>query len=63
MRVLFHPEFPNDVRRFEAEYSRISSGLATRFRNELADAVEGIKSSSASAGHFLNISSKILPEL
>jgi hypothetical protein len=45
MRVLFHPEFPKDVRRFEAEYARISEGLAARFRNEVDQAVQAIKSS------------------
>ena len=32
MRVLFHPDFPKDVRRFEAEYPAISVGLTARFR-------------------------------
>ena len=40
MRVLFHPGFPKDVRRFEAEYARISDGLASRFRREVDEAVE-----------------------
>ncbi len=28
MRVQYHPNFAVDVRRFEAEYARISDGLA-----------------------------------
>jgi hypothetical protein len=36
MRVIFHPEFPKDIRRFEADYATISDGLATRFRQEIA---------------------------
>lgn len=63
MRVLFHPEFPKDVRRFEAEYTNVSTGLAVRFRKEIYDAVEAIKSAPGSAGHFLNLGSAIVPEL
>lgn len=63
MRVLFHPEFPGDIRRFEAEYFRISEGLAIRFRNEVGEAVNAIKSSPTSAGHFLNRGSSIVREL
>ncbi len=44
MRVIFHPDFPKDVRRFESDYAQISDGLAARFRNEVDDAVEMIKS-------------------
>jgi hypothetical protein len=60
---LFHPEFPKDVRRFEAEYGRISTGLASRFRNEVDQAVVAIKLSPAGAGHFLNLGSSIVPQL
>jgi len=63
MRVLFHPEFPKDIRRFEAEYARISDGLAERFRQEIDAAVDAIESSPGSAGHFLNLGSSIVPEL
>ena len=63
MRVLFHPEFPKDVWRFEAEYTNVSTGLAVRFRKEIDDAVEAIKSAPGSAGHFLNLGSAIVPEL
>ena len=60
MRVLFHPEFPNDVRRFAAAYAEVSTGLATRFRREVDEAIEAIKASPGSAGHFLNLGSKII---
>jgi hypothetical protein len=40
MRVLFHPEFPKDIRRFRREYAKISEGLATRFQQEVDEAVE-----------------------
>lgn len=53
MRVVFHPEFSPDIRRFETQYSRISIGLAARFRGEVLQAVEAIKRSPTSAGHFL----------
>src|SRR6185369_16671364 len=63
MRVLFHPEFPKDVRRCQAEYSSISAGLGSRFRKDVDAAVDGVKSSPMSAGHFLNLGSKVVPEL
>ncbi len=59
MRVIFHPEFPKDIRKFEEDYAEISDGLASRFRNEIDDAVEAIKVSPTSAGHFLNLGSII----
>ena len=57
MRVLFHPEFPKDVRKFEADYARISAGLAGRFRREIDEAVDAVKASPNSAGHLFNIGS------
>jgi hypothetical protein len=63
MRVLFHPEFPNDIRRFEAEYAKISTGLALRFRREIDEAIEAVKQSPLSAGHSLNLGSSVVPEL
>jgi hypothetical protein len=63
MRVLFHPGFPQDVRHFADEYSQISSGLAARFRLEIDDAIQAVKLAPTSAGHFLNLGSKIVPEL
>ena len=63
MRVLFHPAFPEDVRRFAAGYEQVSPGLAARFRNEIDAAIEVIKRSPTSAGHFLNLGSKAVREL
>ena len=57
MTVWFHPGFPQDVRRFETEYDVLASGLALRFRHELDVAVESVKRSPTSAGHFLNFPS------
>ena len=62
MTVIFHPEFPNDIRKFESGYAQISAGLATRFRDEVYLAVDVVKVSPASAGHFLNLGSSIAPE-
>jgi len=53
MRVFFHPEFSGDFRRFENRYSEVSAGLGTRFRSEVLQVIENIKSSPESAGHFL----------
>jgi hypothetical protein len=63
MRVLFHPEFSQDVRRFADAYLKIAPGLAARFHSEINDAIESIKLSPTSAGHFLNLGSKVVPEL
>jgi len=53
MRVILHPEFSRDIRRFEAQYLQVSAGLAIRFRSEVLQAIKAIKSSPTSAGHFL----------
>ena len=63
MRVFFHPDFPKDVRRFEAEYAEISNRLGERFRNDLEGAIEAVKQSPTGAGHILNLGSKIVPQL
>lgn len=54
MTAVFHPEFPHDIRKFEAEYARISVGLGNRFRSEVDDAIENIKQVPERAGHFLS---------
>jgi hypothetical protein len=43
MRVLFHPGFPKDVRRFEAEYRKISEGFAARFHDEAVPSLEAVR--------------------
>jgi hypothetical protein len=63
MRVLFHPEFPKDIRRFEAEYAQVSAGLAMRFRDEVDQALEAIKSSPTRGGHFLSVGASKVAEL
>ena len=62
MTVIFHPEFPNDIRKFESGYAQISAGLAVRFRDEVYSAVDSVQVSPTSAGHFLNLDSSIVPE-
>ncbi len=52
MTVIFHPEFPNDIRKFESGYEQISLGLAARFRNEVLAAVDAGKAAPTVAGHF-----------
>ena len=62
MRELYHPDFPKDIRRFEAEYRKVSDGLAARFHKEIADALETIKATPQAAGHFVQTGSQVVPE-
>jgi len=63
MRVVFHPEFPEDIKRFEAQYQEISDRLAARFRAGVDEAIERIKAAPNSAGHFVNTGSQIVKEV
>ena len=63
MRVSYHPDFPKDIKRFEAQYGEISPGLALRFRREVDKAIERIKAAPVSAGHFVNTDSQIVKEV
>ena len=63
MRVSYHPGFPKDIKRFEAQYLEVSERLALRFRAAVDDAIEQIKTSPASAGHFVNTGSRIVREV
>ncbi len=62
MKVVFHPDFPRDQRKFEADYAEISVGLAERFRREIDEAVAAVKAAPTAAGHFVNAGSEIVPE-
>jgi hypothetical protein len=62
MKVVFHPEFPRDQRKFQAGYAEISEGLAARFRSEIDDAIAAIKASPSGAGHFVHTGSSVVPE-
>jgi hypothetical protein len=50
MRVAYHPDFPKDIKRFEAQYLEVSERLGARFRAAVDDAIEQIKKSPSSAG-------------
>jgi hypothetical protein len=63
MTVSYHPEFPQDIKKYEAQYLEISHRLRLRFRAEIDEAIEQIKSSPGSAGHFLNTGSLIVKEV
>jgi hypothetical protein len=63
MRVVYHPDFPKEIKGFETQYRGISDRLAIRFRSEVDDAIERIKTAPSSAGHFLNTGSQIVKEV
>ena len=63
MRVIFHREFPDDVRKFAADYAEVSEGLAERFRQEIDEAVEAIQTSPGGAGHFLHRGASVVTAL
>lgn len=63
MKVLFHPGFAADQRRFEAQYAVISAGLKARFREEINESIEAVKSAPSAAGHFISTGSVIVTEL
>ena len=60
MTVLFHPDFPKDIRKFEADYKKISDGLAARFRAEVDHAIEAIRQSPKGAGHYLQTGTDVV---
>ena len=63
MRVFYHPDFPKDIKRCEAQYREVSSGLGLRLRGEVDSAIAEIKASPNSAGQFLNAGSQIVKEV
>ncbi len=63
MTVLYHPEFPRDIRRFAATYADISPKLGVRFRHEVDSAIAAVIASPTGAGHFINTGSLILREV
>ena len=62
MKVLFHPDFPKDIRAFQAEYVEISTNLGKRFRQEIDDAIEAVIAQPTSAGHFLNLGTEFVKD-
>jgi hypothetical protein len=63
MRVVFHPEFPKEIKAFELQYREVSERLGLRFRREVDEAIAKIKDQPGAAGHFVNTGSKIVKEL
>ena len=63
MRVVYHPDFPKEIKGFEGQYSQIAEKLASRFRADVEDAITKIKLTPGSAGHFLNTGSTIVKEI
>jgi hypothetical protein len=61
--VLFHPEFAQDILRFDDQYGGISPGLAARFRAEVDQAIDAITRSPAGAGHLLQSRSQLIEQL
>jgi hypothetical protein len=60
MNVSFHPDFPKDIRKFEAEYKKVSTGLAERFRTQIDEAIDAVRISPGSAGHYLHTGTKVV---
>jgi hypothetical protein len=63
MKVLFHPEFAQDVLRFAEQYGAISPRLEKRFRNAVDDALNRIKAQPTAAGHFVNTGSTVVTDV
>lgn len=63
MTVLYHPEFPRDIRRFAVKYADVSPRLEVRFRHEVDLAISAVIANPTGAGHFINTGSLILREV
>lgn len=63
MKIRLHPEFPKDIAKFKAEYATISATLAQRFQREVSAAIEAVKLSPGSAGHYVNTGSRVVREV
>ena len=63
MRVVYHPDFPKEIKAINAQYREVSDRLGLRFRAEVDEAIERIKTQLGSAGHFLNTGSQIVREV
>ena len=63
MRGSFHPDFPKEIKKFQAQYRKVSERLGLRFRLEVDKSIERIKASPGSAGHLLNTDSQIVKEV
>jgi len=63
VKVIYYPEFPKHIKRFEAQYREVSEALAVRFRQAVDDAIQRIKASPGSAGHSVNTGSRVVKEV
>lgn len=63
MRAVYHPDFPKDIKRVEAQYREGSERLALRFRAAVDHSLQQIAASPGSAGHFVNTGSRIVKEV
>jgi hypothetical protein len=63
VKVVYHPDFPKDIKRFEGQYREVSEALAMRFRGAADAAIGRIKASPGSAGHFVNTGSQVVKEV
>ncbi len=63
MRVLYHPDFPDQIKRFDRQYRKISDRLAFRFREDVDKALDQIKQAPTSAGHLLKVNSQIINDV
>jgi hypothetical protein len=43
MRVIYHPDFPRDIKRFEEQYREISEHLGVGFRGKWTKRLSGSK--------------------
>jgi hypothetical protein len=63
VKVVYHPDFPKDIKRFEGQYREVSEALAMRFRGAVDDAIRRVKASPGSAGHFVHTGSHVVKEV
>jgi len=62
MTVLYHPDFAKDIRKFEAQYLEISTGLAERFPPGGVCRLRRDQAAPEAAGHFLQTGSRVIHE-
>jgi hypothetical protein len=62
MRIVYHPEFPRDIRRFAAQYAEVSPRLEERFRLEV-DRSLAVIIADPGTGHFVNTGSQIVHDV
>jgi hypothetical protein len=59
MTVVYHPEFPQDIKKFEAQYREISARLGERFRAEVDKAIEVSKQRRHPEGIFWTLALRL----